>query len=195
MSDLASSSLLDALNPVQREAAEHGEGPLLILAGAGSGKTRALTYRVAQLIARGVPPHKILAVTFTNKAAGEMRERIERLVGAGAKGCWIGTFHATCARILRTDGEAIGLPRDFVVFDDTDQLTLIKEVATELSLNPDVFKPRALLSAISRAKEELLGPAEYARQAHTSEERTVARVYPLYQKKLYNNHAVDFDDL
>ena len=195
MSEPAPSSLLDALNPVQREAAAHEGGPLLILAGAGSGKTRALTYRVAQLIARGVPAHKILAVTFTNKAATEMRERIERLVGAGSKGCWIGTFHATCARILRTDGEAIGLPRDFVVFDDTDQLTVIKEVSTELKLNPDVFKPRALLSAISRAKEELLGPAEYAGQAHTSEERTVARVYPLYQKKLYNNHAVDFDDL
>jgi DNA helicase II / ATP-dependent DNA helicase PcrA len=189
------SSLLDALNPVQREAAAHVGGPLLILAGAGSGKTRALTYRVAHLIEHGVPAHKILAVTFTNKAANEMRERIHKLVGMAAQGAWLGTFHAICARILRQDGEAIGLPRDFVVFDDGDQLTLVRESISELGIDSETYKPRQVLSAISHAKEELLGPSEYARHAAGAEEKTVARIYPVYQKKLWDNHAVDFDDL
>lgn len=195
MSEHPSSSLLDALNPIQREAAAHSTGPLLILAGAGSGKTRVITYRVAHLIAQGVPPSKILAVTFTNKAANEMKERIHKLIGTGAQGSWIGTFHAICARILRQDGEAIGLPKDFVVFDDGDQLTIIKEVMAELGLDSETHKPRQLLSAISHAKEELLDPVEFAKRAQGSEEKTVARVYPLYQKRLWKNHAVDFDDL
>ncbi len=196
-----SAALLDGLNPVQREAAAHVTGPLLILAGAGSGKTRVLTFRVANLIANGTPPQKILAVTFTNKAANEMKERIQKLVpGSGStnlygNGIWVGTFHAICARILRQDGEAIGLPRDFVVFDDGDQLALIKEAMSELSIDPETHKPRQLLSEISHAKEELLDPTEYARCAEGALEKTVARLYPLYQKKLYKNHAVDFDDL
>src|SRR5689334_16255155 len=132
----APNALLEALNPVQQEAVRHGEGPLLILAGAGSGKTRVLTYRVANLLAQGVPAGKILAVTFTNKAANEMRERIHKLVGAEARGCWLGTFHAICARILRQDGEAVGLPRDFVVFDDGDQLALVREVLADLQIDP-----------------------------------------------------------
>ncbi|HEU4753898.1 MAG TPA: UvrD-helicase domain-containing protein, partial [Armatimonadota bacterium] len=187
--------LLDALNPVQREAAEHVSGPLLILAGAGSGKTRVLTYRVAHLIRLGVPAHKILAVTFTNKAANEMRDRIHRLAGPAAQGSWLGTFHAICARILRQDGEAIGLPRDFVVFDDSDQLALIRECLTELHVDQEVYKPRAVLSEISHAKEELMDPEKYASLATGGMERTVARVYPVYQQKLFRNHAVDFDDL
>ena len=195
VSEPATPHLLDALNPVQREAAAHVDGPLLILAGAGSGKTRVLTFRVANLIAEGVPPQKILAVTFTNKAANEMKERIQKLVSAGAQGVWMGTFHAICARILRQDGEAIGLPRDFVVFDDGDQLSVIKECIAELKIDPELYKPRALLSEISHAKEELLFPEDYARQAQGAVEKTVARVYPLYQKKLWKNHAVDFDDL
>lgn len=193
--DNSPTALLDALNPVQRDAAGHEHGPLLILAGAGSGKTRCLTYRVAYLIARGVPAHKILAVTFTNKAANEMRERILKLVGPGAQTCWIGTFHAVCARILRQDGEAINLPRDFVVFDDSDQLTLVREAMTELSIDTETYKPRGVLSEISHAKEELLGPAEYAALAQGANEKTIARIYPVYQRKLWQNHAVDFDDL
>ncbi len=186
---------LNALNPVQREAAAHIQGPILILAGAGSGKTRCLTFRVAHLIRQGVPGHKILAVTFTNKAANEMRERIHSLSGAAAQSCWIGTFHAICARILRQDGEAIGLPRDFVVFDDGDQLTIVKEAMAELHLDTETYKPRQVLSEISHAKEELLGPQEFAARAHGAFEKAVARVYPNYQKRLWANHAVDFDDL
>src|SRR5258707_7774238 len=124
----STSPLLDGLNPAQAEAVQHTEGPLLIFAGAGSGKTRVLTHRVAYLIAeRGVYPRHILAVTFTNKAANEMKERIGRLVGDGAKSIWVGTFHANCAKILRMDGEKIGLKRDFIVYDDSDQLTVIRD--------------------------------------------------------------------
>src|SRR5437764_10607873 len=190
-----SESLLDDLNPVQREAACYTGGPLLILAGAGSGKTRALTYRVAYLIEQGVPAHQILAVTFTNKAANEMRSRIHQLAGQAASGCWIGTFHATCARILRQDGERVGLHPNFVVFDDGDQLALIKESMAELNLDSETFKPRPLLSLIGRAKEELLSPDDYARRAESYDEKTAARLYPIYQRRLNENQAVDFDDL
>jgi DNA helicase-2/ATP-dependent DNA helicase PcrA len=187
--------ILDDLNDVQREAASYMDGPLLILAGAGSGKTRALTYRVAYLIGQGVAPHQILAVTFTNKAANEMRSRIEQLVGPRAKGCWLGTFHATCARILRQDGERVGLHHDFVVFDDGDQLTLLRESMAELNVDTETFKPRQLLTLISRAKEELLSPEAYARRAESYDEKMAARLYPVYQRKLNENRAVDFDDL
>ena len=187
--------LLDELNPVQREAAAHVNGPMLILAGAGSGKTRVLTYRVAHLIQQGVAPHRILAVTFTNKAANEMKERIQRLCGESAQGCWLGTFHAICARILRQDAENLELSPNFVVFDDSDQLQIIRECLSELNIDQETFKPRAVLSLISRAKEELLTPQEYGKHAHGYTERTVARVYPLYQQKLRQNQALDFDDL
>jgi DNA helicase II / ATP-dependent DNA helicase PcrA len=188
-------NLLDELNPEQREAVTHTEGPLLILAGAGSGKTRVLTHRVAYLLRQGVPGANILAVTFTNKAAAEMKERILRLVGSRAYESWIGTFHATCARLLRQEGEAIGLHRDFVVFDDTDQLAVIRECLAALDIADDRFKPRPVLSAISRAKEELIGPEEYRRKFHGLFEDVVARVFPLYQEKLAASRAVDFDDL
>src|SRR5436190_2993722 len=140
---------LDKLNPEQREAVLHTEGPLLILAGAGSGKTRVLTHRVAHLLESGVPGSRILAVTFTNKAANEMKERIRRLVGVRSFDSWIGTFHATCARILRQDGEAIALDRNFVVFDDGDQVALAKKCLAELDISDQEYKPRAVLSAIS----------------------------------------------
>lgn len=191
----STASLLDALNPIQREAAAHFTGPILILAGAGSGKTRVLTYRVANLIAHGVPAHRILAVTFTNKAANEMRERIHRLVETDAKRCWLGTFHAVCARILRQDGEPIGLTRDFVVFDDGDQLALIRDILAELGIDGETYKPRQVLARISSAKEEMLRPAAYEARATTGEERTIARIYHQYQGRLEKNHAADFDDL
>jgi DNA helicase-2/ATP-dependent DNA helicase PcrA len=190
-----STHLLDSLNPVQQEAVLHTDGPLLILAGAGSGKTRVLTHRVAYLLEKGVPGSRILAVTFTNKAAKEMKDRIRRLVGARAFDSWIGTFHATCARILRHDGAAIGLDPNFVVFDDTDQVALAKECLTELDISTEEYKPRAILSAISRAKEQLLDPDAYRRTHAGAFEEIVGRVYRLYQAKLGTNRALDFDDL
>ncbi len=187
--------LLDTLNPVQRQAVLHTDGPLLILAGAGSGKTRVLTHRVAHLLAQGVPGSRILAVTFTNKAANEMKERIRRLVGHGAHDSWIGTFHATCARLLRHDGAAIGLDPNFVVFDDSDQVALAKECLAELDISDEEYKPRVVLSAISRAKEQLLDPDAYRRTQSGAFEEVVGRVYRLYQAKLAANRALDFDDL
>src|SRR2546425_5277676 len=133
--------LLDNLNPVQQQAVTHTEGPLLILAGAGSGKTRVLTHRVAHLLEQGVPGGRILAVTFTNKAANEMKERIRRLVGHRAFDSWVGTFHATCARLLRHDGPAIGLDANFVIFDDTDQIALRKECLAQLDISAEEYKP------------------------------------------------------
>ena len=189
--------LLRGLNPVQREAVEHGDGPLLLFAGAGSGKTRVLTHRVAYLIAvRGVSPRHLLAVTFTNKAAQEMKERIGRLVGENvAKHLWIGTFHATCARLLREYGEKIDLKRDFVVYDDSDQLTLIRECLRQLNLDEKKFTPRTILSRISNAKEQLISPQEWHTRFVGFFEDICGKVYPLYQEKLRQNNALDFDDL
>jgi DNA helicase-2/ATP-dependent DNA helicase PcrA len=185
--------LLDSLNPEQRAAVTHTEGPVLILAGAGSGKTRTLTHRVAYLLQQGVPGSRILAVTFTNKAAGEMKERIRRLLEDRAQPSWVGTFHAICARLLRVEGEAIGLPREFVVFDDSDQLALVRECLADLGVADEEYKPRPVLSAISRAKEELIGPEAY--RGRGPFEEVVGEVYPLYQRKLEASHAADFDDL
>jgi DNA helicase-2/ATP-dependent DNA helicase PcrA len=189
--------LLHGLNPTQREAVLYGDGPLLLFAGAGSGKTRVLTHRIAHLIlSRGVRPRNVLAVTFTNKAAREMRERLERLVGSGAtKELWAGTFHATCARLLRERGESIGLPRDFVVYDDDDQLVLIKECLSQLNLDDRQYNPRACLSFISRAKEKLIDPENFKEHFSGHFENVVAKIYALYQEKLNLNHALDFDDL
>jgi DNA helicase II / ATP-dependent DNA helicase PcrA len=190
------SPLLASLNPVQSEAVQHTEGPVLIFAGAGSGKTRVLTHRVAYLIAeKRVPPWAILAVTFTNKAAQEMRERIMRLVGEGGRSIWIGTFHATCARILRESGDRIGLDRNFVVYDDGDQIALVRESLQELQIDDKRFAPRAVLSQISRAKEKLQDPEEYRSRHLEFYEALCGRVYELYQEKLARNNALDFDDL
>ena len=186
---------MEDLNPAQREAVCHTEGPLLILAGAGSGKTRVLTYRIAQLLSDGVNPKNILAVTFTNKAAEEMRQRATDLIGPQAVGIWLATFHSTCVRILRQDGPAIGLDRNFVIYDTQDQLTVVKEVMRELNLSETNFNPRAVLSTISGAKNELIGPEQYEKQAADFWSEVVRKVYPLYQKKLRQNSAVDFDDL
>ena len=189
--------LLEGLNPTQREAVLHGDGPLLIFAGAGSGKTRVLTHRIAHLIlARGVRPRNILAVTFTNKASKEMRERLEKLVGPGqAKELWAGTFHSTCARLLRERGESIGLPRDFVVYDGDDQITLIKECLHQLNLDDRQYAPRAVLSFISRAKEKLIEPEQFKEVFSGYFENIVSKIYTLYQEKLTLNRALDFDDL
>jgi DNA helicase-2/ATP-dependent DNA helicase PcrA len=189
--------LLRGLNPVQREAVQTTEGPLLLFAGAGSGKTRVLTHRVAYLIAeRKVSPRQILAVTFTNKAAQEMRTRIDRLVGESAgKHLWVGTFHATCARLLREHGDKIGLKRDFLVYDDGDQLTLIRECLRQLNLDDQKFPPRNILSRISRAKEQLITPEEWHSHFTGFFEDICGKVYPVYRDKLRQNNALDFDDL
>lgn len=186
---------LDSLNPVQKTAVIHGDGPLLILAGAGSGKTRVLTYRIAHLIQqRGVAPFSILAITFTNKAAKEMQERLSQLV-PNSRGMWVSTFHSACVRILRRDGERVGLGKNFGIFDTSEQTTLIKECLKELDLSVERFKPSMVLALISRAKNELKSPEAYQRSASDFIEERVASVYRAYQRKLLQNNAVDFDDL
>jgi DNA helicase-2/ATP-dependent DNA helicase PcrA len=189
--------LLADLNPPQRQAVEHPGGPLLILAGAGSGKTRVLAYRIAHLIrVCGVRPGRILAVTFTNKAANEMRERVDRLVGgAVGRAIWIGTFHHICSRLLRRHGERVGLPRTFVVYDADDQRTLVREVLGALGLDERRFPPALLLGMIGKAKDEMLGPAEYAVRAENLYEEVAAKVYAAYQGALRERGTVDFDDL
>ncbi len=187
---------MEALNEEQREAVLHGEGPLLVFAGAGSGKTRVLTYRVAFLIAeRKVPPSRILAVTFTNKAADEMRERIVNLVGPASRQVWIGTFHATAARILRQHGDRIGIDKNFTILDEEDQRALIREAMKEAELEESRFSPYAIHNLISRAKDELIDPATFSERAGSEFEEATAMVYRIYQKKLQENNALDFDDL
>lgn len=186
---------LDSLNPEQRVAVEHVGGPLLIFAGAGSGKTRVITYRIAKLIRDGVPPSRILAVTFTNKAAKEMRERVESLVGDIGRNMWIGTFHALCSRLLRIDGKAIGLDPNFVIYDDSDQLSLIRDILKRKNIDDKSIQPRGILSAISNAKEKLQTPEAFAREAAGFFERIVAEVYPLYNAQLAKANALDFDDV
>lgn len=189
--------LLASLNPTQQQAVLHGDGPLLIFAGAGSGKTRVLTHRIAYLIERrGVRPRNILAVTFTNKAAKEMKERLERLLGEGiGKELWVGTFHSVCARLLRENGASIGLDRDFVVYDGDDQVTLMKECLHQLNLDDRQYAPRAVLALISRAKEKLISPEDFSKHFFGLFENVVGKLYTLYQEKLTLNRALDFDDL
>lgn len=189
--------LLQNLNDSQREAVLHGAGPLLIFAGAGSGKTRVLTHRIGYLIGRrGVKPWNILAVTFTNKAANEMRDRLETLLGGPAtKAMWVGTFHAICARLLRERGDTIGLHKDFVVYDTDDQQVVIKECLSELNLDDRQYAPRAVLSFISKAKEKLILPDGFSTAFKGVFENVVAKIYPRYQEKLKTNRALDFDDL
>ncbi len=187
---------LQDLNPVQREAAEFRDGPLLILAGAGSGKTRVLTYRVTHLIAKGVEPWNIMAITFTNKAAREMRERVSTLVGSEGQGLWVATFHSACVRILRREITRLpGYTRSFIIYDTTDQLTLIKECLRELDLDEKKFAPRAILGAISEAKNKLLDVSSYKAQIKNYFEENVFEAYAKYQKKLVANSALDFDDI
>src|ERR671928_748566 len=184
------------LNPAQREAVLATEGPLLVVAGAGSGKTRVLTYRVAHLInACGVKPNEILAITFTNKAAGEMRERLEDLLGPVARAIWILTFHSACGRILRREAPRLGYRSNFTIYDSADQVRLTKACLEELERDPKRFPPRGIHSQISNAKNQLVGPAEYASRVASFYDQTVADVYELYQKRLYASNAVDFDDL
>ncbi|HEX6662833.1 MAG TPA: UvrD-helicase domain-containing protein [Gaiellaceae bacterium] len=184
------------LNPAQREAVLATEGPLLVIAGAGSGKTRVLTYRVAHLInAIGAKPNEILAITFTNKAAGEMRERLERLLGRSGRGLWILTFHAACGRILRREAERLGYRSNFTIYDQADQIRLVKHCLEELERDPKRFTPRGIHNQISHAKDRLVHPDDYAAQVQSFYDQTVADVYHLYQRKLFTSNAVDFDDL
>jgi DNA helicase-2/ATP-dependent DNA helicase PcrA len=193
---LSAQEILDRLNPPQREAVSHLSGPLLILAGAGSGKTRVLAHRVAYLIATSYKPWQIIAVTFTNKAAGEMRERIAGLIGEeGAREATIGTFHAICARILRRDGQSIGLTRSFTIYDRADQVALVKSVLRRLDLDEKRFSPNGMLAWIGQRKDELADVATAKRQAANYYDETAARVYEAYQRQLAEDDAVDFDDL
>lgn len=188
--------ILNQLNPAQVKAVTCGEGPLLVLAGAGSGKTRVLTCRVAHLIKElGVQPYRILAITFTNKAAREMKQRLEAMVPEEARDIWILTFHAACLRILRRQEEFFGRDRNFVIYDAADQLTLVKDCIKELGLDEQKFPPRAVAGTISQAKNRLEDAGEYNLQAYDFYTRTVADVYQIYQDKLRKNNAVDFDDL
>jgi DNA helicase-2/ATP-dependent DNA helicase PcrA len=187
----------DMLNPEQKEAVFYTEGPLLILAGAGSGKTRVLTHRAAYLIEeKGVNPYHILAITFTNKAAGEMRERIDDMVGFGAESIWVSTFHSCCVRILRRYIDRIGYENNFSIYDADDQKHVMKEIVKRLNINTKMYKERAFLNAISSAKDELIGPEEYkSRTGGDLPKEQTARVYREYQEVLRKNNALDFDDL
>jgi DNA helicase-2/ATP-dependent DNA helicase PcrA len=185
------------LNASQRQAVQHTDGPLLILAGAGSGKTRVITYRIGYLVrVRGVPASHIMAVTFTNKAAEEMRQRVELLLGGSALPMWVSTFHAACARILRREAAAARLSPQFVIYDTTDQLTLIKQCLKELHIDAELYPPQSVLRRISTLKNELMEADTFVREAGDfGLDEAVARAYPLYQRHLRNNMAVDFDDL
>jgi DNA helicase-2/ATP-dependent DNA helicase PcrA len=184
------------LNPAQREAVLATEGPLLVIAGAGSGKTRVLTHRVAHLIsAIGVKPNEILAITFTNKAAGEMRERLTSMLGPVARAIWILTFHAACGRMLRAEAPRLGYKSNFTIYDSADQVRLVKQCLEELEKDPKRFVPRGVHAQISNAKNQLITPAIYAERLSSFYEQTVAEVYELYQRKLAASNAVDFDDM
>ena len=185
---------LATLNPQQRTAVTAGSGPTLILAGPGSGKTRVLTHRIAYLVGSlGVPPHKIMAVTFTNKAAKEMKHRVEVLLEGNLRGLTIGTFHSICARFLRREAAHLPVTADFVIFDEADQQALVKQILKELNLNDKQYSPNKLLNKISAAKNELIGPQEFAASTYLAE--ITKRVYERYQRALVANNALDFDDL
>lgn len=190
-------SIYDSLNPEQKRAVLHDKGPLLILAGAGSGKTRVLTHRIAYLIEeRGVNPWNILAITFTNKAAKEMRERVDKIVGQGSENIWVSTFHSTCVRILRRFIDTIGYDRNFTIYDTDDQKTLMRDVCKYLEVDTKQTKERAFLNAISSAKDELISPEQFMQDAGGDyNQQRYAKVYAEYQRRLQTNNALDFDDL
>ena len=189
--------LLDSLNDCQREAVITTEGPLLVLAGAGSGKTRVLVHRIAYLIEEcGVSPWNILAITFTNKAAGEMRKRVDDMVGDGADGVWVSTFHSMCVRILRRHIDLIGFDNSFTIYDADDQKTVVKAIMKKLNIDTKEIKERTIIGAISSAKDELVEPEEYAVNAGGNyKQEIIANVYTEYQNTLHKNNALDFDDL
>ncbi|AZU60219.1 DNA helicase PcrA [Neobacillus mesonae] len=188
--------LLNGLNPEQQKAVKATDGPLLIMAGAGSGKTRVLTHRIAYLIVeKRVNPYNILAITFTNKAAREMKDRIAKVMGGAAEEIWISTFHSMCVRILRRDIDRIGFNRNFTILDTTDQQSVIKGILKDKNIDAKKFDPRAILGTISSAKNELIDPEEYAKMSGGYYEQTVSDVYEEYQKRLRKNQALDFDDL
>ena len=193
--------MLDQLNEAQREAAACIEGPVMIIAGAGSGKTRTLTYRIAHLIEMGVDPFNILALTFTNKAAGEMKERIINLVGSSAKDIWMGTFHSVFARVLRSEADKLGYNRSFTIYDNDDSKSLIKSIVKQLNLDPKTYSPGYVLSRISMAKSNLIGPEDYVNNPEiqqtdvTSKKPDIGQIYSIYNKRLRNSMAMDFDDL
>ncbi|MFT3862814.1 MAG: exodeoxyribonuclease V subunit gamma [Solirubrobacterales bacterium] len=188
--------LLAGLNPPQRAAVEHKEGPLLVLAGAGSGKTRVLTHRIAYLLATGaVRPGEILAITFTNKAAAEMRERVGGLIGRSVRAMWVTTFHSACARMLRVDGERLGYSKGFTIYDQGDSLRMVKRCLAELGVDPKRYPPRAVQGKISGAKNQLIDPGGYSEMMVGGFEEVVAEAFPLYEKRMLEANAMDFDDL
>ncbi len=188
--------LLAGLNPPQREAVEHTEGALLVIAGAGSGKTRVLTHRIAYLLATGAArPGEILAITFTNKAAAEMRERVGDLVGRSVRAMWVTTFHSSCARMLRADAERLGYSRSFTIYDQSDSLRMLKRCLRELGVDPKRYPPRAIQAKISGAKNQLIDADTYAETVGSVFEEVVAEAFPLYEKRMLEANAMDFDDL
>src|SRR5947208_14252147 len=188
---------LDSLNPDQRDAVLHTKGPLLILAGAGSGKTRVITSRIAYLVGDGhAQPDEVLAVTFTNKAAEEMRTRVESLLGADCSRMWVSTFHALCARLLRREAPAIGLSRDFVIYDSSDQLSVVKQALKALHIDDSFIQPRAALSRISQAKNRMESPEALLESGGWNRrDEQIAAVYAHYLSALKESHALAFDDL
>lgn len=189
-------NIYDGLNPAQAQAVAHTEGPLLIMAGAGSGKTKVLTCRIANLLDKGVSPYNILAITFTNKAATEMRERVDRMIGEKAKYVWLSTFHSFCTKFLRFEIEALGIyKKNFVIYDTQDALTLIKNCLKELNLDEKQYAPYAVQSAISNAKNMMTTPQEYTQSASDFFAKKIAEIYTMYQANLIENNALDFDDL
>lgn len=187
---------INRLNPRQKEAALATDGPLLIMAGAGSGKTRVLTHRIAHIIdARKSAPWGVLAITFTNKAAREMQERVSRLVGPAGREIWVSTFHSMCVRILRKDIERIGFTSNFSILDSSDQLSVIRSCMKDLNIDTKKFEPKAVQSMMGTAKNELVSPAQYEQKIGDYFEGIVAKVYTKYQQRLRANNSLDFDDL
>ena len=189
------SDILGNLNPSQLDAVTHTGGPLLVVAGAGSGKTRVLTRRIAWLIDQGLSPFEILAITFTNKAAGEMKHRVQELIGPVAQKMWVSTFHAACVRILRRDGKALGYPSNFTIYDQTDATRLVGYVIRDLGLDPKRYPPRSLHNTISSAKNEGLNPVQFADSASNIVHKKASDIYIEYQRRIEQAGAMDFDDL